>query len=207
MYEVSSVADHANVILMDDDILCEPETDPAAQRLREPDARADDRRRADAVPEEHPRTARRRASRRRCTRLRAGRWAPKALHEPDMVKHRQHKRVDAEYNAWWSCLIPSEVIAAIGLPLPMFFQWDDIEYGLRAAEAGFPTVDAAQRRRLARRLPLEGPRRVHPLLQRPQLADHPRAARHDRREDDRQMAGARDHRRPRVDAIRHGVHR
>ena len=26
MYEISSVADHANVILMDDDILCEPET-------------------------------------------------------------------------------------------------------------------------------------------------------------------------------------
>ena len=57
-----------------------------------------------------------------------------------MIKYRQHKRVDAEYNAWWSCLIPSEVIAAIGLPVPMFFQWDDIEYGLRARRAGFPTV-------------------------------------------------------------------
>ena len=34
--------------------------DPAAQRLREPDAVADDRRRADALPEEHPRTARQR---------------------------------------------------------------------------------------------------------------------------------------------------
>ena len=73
-------------------------------------------------------------------RLRAGRWAPNALHNADVIKHRQHKRVDAEYNAWWSCLIPSEVIAAIGLPLPMFFQWDDIEYGLRALAAGFPTV-------------------------------------------------------------------
>ena len=57
-----------------------------------------------------------------------------------MIKYRQHKRVDAEYNAWWSCLIPSEVIAAIGLPVPMFFQWDDIEYGLRALDAGFPTT-------------------------------------------------------------------
>ena len=57
-----------------------------------------------------------------------------------MTKYRQHKRIDAEYNAWWSCLIPSEVIAAVGLPLPMFFQWDDIEYGLRARDAGFPTV-------------------------------------------------------------------
>jgi galactofuranosylgalactofuranosylrhamnosyl-N-acetylglucosaminyl-diphospho-decaprenol beta-1,5/1,6-galactofuranosyltransferase len=73
-------------------------------------------------------------------RLRAGRWAPNALHNSNMLKYRQDQRVDAEYNAWWSCLIPSEVIAAIGLPIPMFFQWDDIEYGLRAAEAGFPTT-------------------------------------------------------------------
>ena len=66
------------------------------------------------------------------SRLRAGRWATNALHNANMLKYRQDKRVDAEYNAWWSCLIPSEVIAAIGLPMPMFFQWDDIEYGLRA---------------------------------------------------------------------------
>jgi galactofuranosylgalactofuranosylrhamnosyl-N-acetylglucosaminyl-diphospho-decaprenol beta-1,5/1,6-galactofuranosyltransferase len=31
-------------------------------------------------------------------------------------------------------------VAAIGYPLPLFFQWDDIEYGLRAGAAGFPTV-------------------------------------------------------------------
>jgi galactofuranosylgalactofuranosylrhamnosyl-N-acetylglucosaminyl-diphospho-decaprenol beta-1,5/1,6-galactofuranosyltransferase len=48
--------------------------------------------------------------------------------------------VDAQYHAWWSCLIPAEVIAAVGFPLPMFFTWDDIEYSVRAGAAGFPTV-------------------------------------------------------------------
>lgn len=51
-----------------------------------------------------------------------------------------HRRVDVEYNAWWMCLIPVEVIKKIGLSLPLFIKWDDIEYGLRAKQAGFPTV-------------------------------------------------------------------
>ena len=53
------------------------------------------------------------------------------------------------------------MVAAVGLPLPLFFQWDDIEYGLRAARGRVPHRHPAQRRRVARRLPLEGPRRVH----------------------------------------------
>jgi galactofuranosylgalactofuranosylrhamnosyl-N-acetylglucosaminyl-diphospho-decaprenol beta-1,5/1,6-galactofuranosyltransferase len=57
-----------------------------------------------------------------------------------MVKYRQNKRVDALYNAWWSCLIPAEVISQLNLPIPLFFQWDDIEYGLRASMSGYPTV-------------------------------------------------------------------
>jgi len=52
----------------------------------------------------------------------------------------QERRVDTEYNGWWSCLIPAEVIRAIGYPLPLFLQWDDIEYGYRARHRGFPTV-------------------------------------------------------------------
>jgi galactofuranosylgalactofuranosylrhamnosyl-N-acetylglucosaminyl-diphospho-decaprenol beta-1,5/1,6-galactofuranosyltransferase len=52
----------------------------------------------------------------------------------------QERRVDTEYNAWWSCLIPTEVVRAIGYPLPLFFQWDDVEYGYRARAHGFPTV-------------------------------------------------------------------
>jgi len=51
-----------------------------------------------------------------------------------------HKRVDVDFNGWFMCLIPREVIAKIGLSLPLFLKWDDSEYGLRAREAGYPTV-------------------------------------------------------------------
>jgi galactofuranosylgalactofuranosylrhamnosyl-N-acetylglucosaminyl-diphospho-decaprenol beta-1,5/1,6-galactofuranosyltransferase len=51
-----------------------------------------------------------------------------------------HRRVDVDYNGWWMCLIPTNVIRQIGLSLPMFIKWDDAEFGLRAQEAGFPTV-------------------------------------------------------------------
>jgi galactofuranosylgalactofuranosylrhamnosyl-N-acetylglucosaminyl-diphospho-decaprenol beta-1,5/1,6-galactofuranosyltransferase len=51
-----------------------------------------------------------------------------------------HRRVDVDYNAWWMCLIPVDVIRKVGLSLPFFIKWDDIEYGVRAREAGFPTV-------------------------------------------------------------------
>lgn len=52
----------------------------------------------------------------------------------------QELRVDSEYNGWWSCLIPAAIVRAIGYPLPLFFQWDDVEYGYRARAHGFPTV-------------------------------------------------------------------
>ncbi|MGH3307683.1 MAG: glycosyltransferase, partial [Nocardioides sp.] len=51
-----------------------------------------------------------------------------------------HARVDVDYNGWFMCLIPRDVIADIGLSLPLFIKWDDSEYGLRAKEAGYPTV-------------------------------------------------------------------
>lgn len=51
-----------------------------------------------------------------------------------------HSRVDVDYNGWWMCLIPVEVIKQIGLSLPIFIKWDDAEYGLRAREHGFNTV-------------------------------------------------------------------
>jgi galactofuranosylgalactofuranosylrhamnosyl-N-acetylglucosaminyl-diphospho-decaprenol beta-1,5/1,6-galactofuranosyltransferase len=139
MYEVSSVADHANVILMDDDILLEPETilrlNAFANLTPSPTLIG-----AQMLSLQNTRELHVGGEQTQMHRLRAGRWAPRALHRSDIVKNRQHKRVDAEYNAWWSCLIPSEVVAAVGLPLPMFFQWDDIEYGQRALAAGFPTV-------------------------------------------------------------------
>lgn len=62
-----------------------------------------------------------------------------ALRDESVVEHRQERRIDAEYNAWWSCLIPGEAVEKVGLPMPYFFQWDDIEYGLRCRQAGMPT--------------------------------------------------------------------
>ncbi|HKS50307.1 MAG TPA: glycosyltransferase [Pseudonocardiaceae bacterium] len=74
------------------------------------------------------------------TVLRAGLPVTDALVHADLITSSQEIRVDAEYNAWWACLIPIEVVAAVGYPLPLFFQWDDIEYGLRARASGYPTV-------------------------------------------------------------------
>lgn len=51
-----------------------------------------------------------------------------------------HRRVDVDYNGWWMCLIPTDVVREIGLSLPVFIKWDDAEYGLRAGNAGYPTV-------------------------------------------------------------------
>jgi galactofuranosylgalactofuranosylrhamnosyl-N-acetylglucosaminyl-diphospho-decaprenol beta-1,5/1,6-galactofuranosyltransferase len=51
-----------------------------------------------------------------------------------------HKRVDVDFNGWFMCLIPRVAIERIGLSLPLFLKWDDSEYGLRAKAAGIPTV-------------------------------------------------------------------
>ncbi len=57
----------------------------------------------------------------------------------DVRKNHQLRRLGVDYNAWWTCLVPSEVVDKIGLALPLFFQYDDIDYGFRAAKAGYPT--------------------------------------------------------------------
>jgi len=51
-----------------------------------------------------------------------------------------HRRIDVDYNGWWMSLIPTQVLRDVGLSLPLFIKWDDAEYGLRAREAGVPTV-------------------------------------------------------------------
>ncbi|WP_205471214.1 glycosyltransferase [Nocardioides sp. SYSU D00038] len=51
-----------------------------------------------------------------------------------------HKRADVDFNGWFMCLIPRVVMEEIGLSLPLFIKWDDAEYGLRAKQAGYPTV-------------------------------------------------------------------
>ncbi|WGX98451.1 glycosyltransferase [Nocardioides sp. L-11A] len=51
-----------------------------------------------------------------------------------------HKRQDVDFNGWFMCMIPRRVLEDIGLSLPLFIKWDDSEYGLRAKAAGVPTV-------------------------------------------------------------------
>ncbi|MEP9364213.1 glycosyltransferase [Nocardioides sp. CN2-186] len=51
-----------------------------------------------------------------------------------------HKRIDVDFNGWFMCLIPRSVLEEIGLSLPLFIKWDDSEFGLRAKAAGYPTV-------------------------------------------------------------------
>ena len=72
--------------------------------------------------------------------------APQTVHGHDFAKRSLrstqwlHRRIDVDYNGWWMCLIPTKVIKEVGLSMPMFIKWDDAEFGLRAGEAGYPTV-------------------------------------------------------------------
>ena len=36
-----------------------------------------------------------------------------------------------DYNAWWYCCIPVDLVREHGLPMPFFIKGDDVEYGLR----------------------------------------------------------------------------
>ncbi len=51
-----------------------------------------------------------------------------------------HRRIDVDFNGWFMCLIPTEVLREVGLSLPVFIKWDDSEFGVRAARHGYPTV-------------------------------------------------------------------
>ncbi|UFS94746.1 glycosyltransferase [Nocardia huaxiensis] len=139
LYEVSAANEHADVILMDDDILCEPETvlrlNAFANLTVEPTLVG-----AQMLFLFNPDYLNVGAEETDLAKLRHGQKVPKALRNTSMLKKNQERRVDAGYNAWWTCLIPAEVVKKIGLPVPIFFQWDDVEYGLRARENGFVTV-------------------------------------------------------------------
>ncbi|WP_433729808.1 glycosyltransferase [Nocardia sp. CA-129566] len=139
LYEVSAVNEHADVILMDDDILCEPETvlrlNAFANMTAEPTLVG-----AQMLFLLNPDYLNVGAEEVHLHELKHGQKVSKALRNTSMLKKNQERRVDAGYNAWWTCLIPAEVVAKIGLPVPIFFQWDDVEYGIRAREHGFVTV-------------------------------------------------------------------
>jgi len=51
-----------------------------------------------------------------------------------------HRRIDADFNGWWMCLIPVAALREVGLAFPAFIKWDDAEFCLRAGKAGFATV-------------------------------------------------------------------
>lgn len=139
LYEVSSTSADTDVILMDDDILCEPETvlrlNAFANVTVEPTLVG-----AQMMYLLNPDYLNVGAEEVHLDRLAHGQKVEKALSNTSMLKKNQERRVDAGYNAWWTCLIPAEVVKKIGLPIPIFFQWDDVEYGVRAREAGFVTV-------------------------------------------------------------------
>ena len=149
LYQVMEVdhAEHANVLFMDDDVLCEPEivvrTTAFANRTAQPVIVG-----GQMLYLLHPNHLHVGAEYANLDTLAPGQVVDGALHDADLTgydeetgkRNVQDRRVDAGYNGWWSCLIPSEIVKAIGYPLPLFFQWDDIEYGYRARAHGFATV-------------------------------------------------------------------
>ncbi|TFV59586.1 glycosyltransferase family 2 protein [Geodermatophilus sp. DF01-2] len=141
MYEITEVeaAHHANVLFMDDDIILEPESiirlTAFANSARQPVIVG-----AQMLYALHPKRLHTGAEYADLATLEAGKVVDGALWNEDMTEENQEVRVDAVYNAWWSAILPSEIVSATGYPLPIFFQWDDIEYGHRALENGFATV-------------------------------------------------------------------
>jgi galactofuranosylgalactofuranosylrhamnosyl-N-acetylglucosaminyl-diphospho-decaprenol beta-1,5/1,6-galactofuranosyltransferase len=141
MYEITEVESehHANVLFMDDDIILESESiirmTAFANSAREPVIVG-----AQMLYALHPKRLHTGAEYADLVKLQAGKVVPGALWNADLTEENQEVRVDADYNAWWSALLPSEIVSATGYPLPVFFQWDDIEYGYRARENGFTTV-------------------------------------------------------------------
>lgn len=47
----------------------------------------------------------------------------------------------ATYHAWWFFAAPISCVEKLGLPIPIFFQMDDVEYSLRLREKGYTTVE------------------------------------------------------------------
>jgi len=139
-------AGHADVLLMDDDVLLDPEilirlTGFAASTTHPTIVGGQ------MLNLLHPAHLHISAEYADAEVLKVGMPMPGALREAYLLglderdlPTNQERRVDTEYNGWWSCLIPASIVAAIGYPLPLFFQWDDIEFGYRARAHGFPTV-------------------------------------------------------------------
>jgi galactofuranosylgalactofuranosylrhamnosyl-N-acetylglucosaminyl-diphospho-decaprenol beta-1,5/1,6-galactofuranosyltransferase len=152
MYEVTESGADVNILLMDDDVLCEPELairlTAFANRTTEPTIVG-----GQMLRLLHPTYLLAGAEYADFNQMVPGKVVKGALDDVDLLaeavdeddvptgrSNRGDERVDADYNAWWSCLIPAEVARELGLPLPIFFQWDDVEYGYRARAKGIATV-------------------------------------------------------------------
>lgn len=128
-----------DIILMDDDIVLEPES---LIRMASFSARTIDPVivGAQMLYLYHPNILHTSAEDADLESLRAGVPVHAKEQGIDLTKKLPYRWAEGGYNAWWTCLIPTEVVTRIGYPLPMFFQWDDIEYGLRARSRQIPTV-------------------------------------------------------------------
>ncbi|WP_255375910.1 glycosyltransferase [Saccharomonospora sp. CUA-673] len=149
LYEVADAAatDHANVLFMDDDVLLEPDIvirmTAFSNKAANPMIVG-----GQMLNLLHPNQLHVGAEYAQLNALQPGVPVQHSLETADLLgvdrktgkKNRQERRLDAGYNGWWSCLIPSEVVRKVGYPMPFFFQWDDAEYSYRARGAGFPTV-------------------------------------------------------------------
>jgi galactofuranosylgalactofuranosylrhamnosyl-N-acetylglucosaminyl-diphospho-decaprenol beta-1,5/1,6-galactofuranosyltransferase len=144
MYESLEHSDVDQILLMDDDIMLEPDTVLRANAFARAAA-------SPVVVGCHMLNLQARSrlhSMGEIVDLGTCMWraAPGAVEDHDFAKRslrrtkKLHRRIDVTYNGWWCCLFPREVIKETGLPLPLFIKWDDAEYSLRAAAKGYPTV-------------------------------------------------------------------
>ncbi len=149
LYEVASrtETEHANVLFMDDDVRLEPDVvirlTAFANRAVTPMIVG-----GQMLNLLHPNQLHIGAEYAGLNALEFGQAVPHTTWGDDLLRRDPHTgrpqhqewRLDAGYNGWWSCLIPAEVVQAIGYPMPYFIQWDDVEYGYRARAHGYRTV-------------------------------------------------------------------
>jgi len=129
---------HGGVLVMDDDIRLDPETvlrmTAFARFARRPTIVG-----AQMLNLYHPARLVAQGENTDLSRFRGGVPSDR-FSNVDLLGDLPRQRVDSHYAAWWSCLIPTEILDEIGLPLPVFFQWDDVELGLRARRHGYSSV-------------------------------------------------------------------
>lgn len=144
MYETVKAGDSDYVLLLDDDAICEPESIVRAvnfaQFCLKPTLVGGGMLHLDDRPVLY--TQGERYDHRAAWMSPAGPdgydhdFAARPLRDSPLL----HRRNDVDFNGWWMTLIPTQVVREIGLSLPAFIKWDDLEYAIRAQEHGYQTV-------------------------------------------------------------------